>query len=80
MASVEKKVSKLGFIKKVFLSKPNMVMDVFVDKDGKYRWRLRGLNNEILASSEAYSSKSACMDTVMTVAYGHVGVIKISEK
>jgi len=37
---------------------------VFTDVSGRYRWRLVGKNSEILASSESYSSKQACLDTV----------------
>ena len=34
--------------------------EVYKDRSGKYRWRLRATNGEIIASSEAYSSKAAC--------------------
>ncbi len=34
---------------------------------GKYRFRLRAANNKIVAVSEAYESKAACMNGVMSV-------------
>jgi len=42
-------------------------VEVFEGDDG-WRWRMQGHNNEILASSEAYSSKSEARDTASLVA------------
>ena len=33
---------------------------IYKDKAGEYRWRLRANNNEIVASSEGYTNKSNC--------------------
>ena len=38
-------------------------IEVFLDSVGSWRWRLRHENRQILASSEAYSSKDAAMVT-----------------
>ena len=40
-----------------------------VYKDGKdeYRFRLKAANGEIIASSEGYSSKDACMNGIASV-------------
>ncbi|MEJ2242540.1 MAG: YegP family protein, partial [Candidatus Bathyarchaeota archaeon] len=40
---------------------------VYKDMAGKYRFRLRAANNKIVAVSEAYESKAACMNGVMSV-------------
>jgi uncharacterized protein YegP (UPF0339 family) len=40
---------------------------VFKDVEGKYRFRLRAPNNKIVAVSEAYESKAACINGVKSV-------------
>ena len=42
-------------------------VELFEGDDG-WRWRMQGHNGEILASSEAYSSKSEARDTASLVA------------
>ncbi len=38
---------------------------IFTDKAGEYRWRLRANNNEIIAdSAEGYKAKSDCVHGV----------------
>jgi uncharacterized protein YegP (UPF0339 family) len=41
--------------------------EVFVDAKGKYRFRLKAANGEIIASSEGYNSKEACMAGIQSV-------------
>lgn len=43
-----------------------MNVELFKGGDG-WRWRLRGVNGEILATSEAYSSKGKAESTAMMV-------------
>ena len=40
---------------------------VYKDVGGKYRFRLRAANNKIVVVSEAYESKSSCMNGVESV-------------
>lgn len=40
---------------------------VYQDGDGYWRWRLRGGNNEIIASGEAYVRKDSCLNAVELV-------------
>lgn len=40
---------------------------VYTDVDGKFRFRLRAANNKILVVSEAYESKSGCINGVESV-------------
>lgn len=40
---------------------------VFKDIGGKYRFHLGAPNREIIATSEGYSSKQACLDGIATV-------------
>jgi hypothetical protein len=41
--------------------------EVYKDRAGKYRWRLRATNGEIIASSEGYSSRAACLGGIAAV-------------
>jgi len=41
--------------------------EVFKDSSGQFRFRLRASNNEIIAISEAYTSKANCMNGVDSV-------------
>jgi uncharacterized protein YegP (UPF0339 family) len=39
----------------------------FQDKAGKYRFRLKSANGEIIAASEAYDAKASCMNGIESV-------------
>jgi len=41
--------------------------EVYADKAGKYRFRLKAKNGEIIATSEDYESKPACMNGIASV-------------
>ena len=41
--------------------------EVFTDKAGEYRFRLKAPNGEIIAASEGYSSKASCMNGIESV-------------
>ena len=41
--------------------------EVYKDASGQFRFRLRAPNMEIIASSEAYTSKAACMNGIESV-------------
>ena len=41
--------------------------EVYADKGGDYRFRLKAGNGEIILSSEGYSSRAACMNGVESV-------------
>lgn len=41
--------------------------EVYKDKKEQYRFRLKAGNGEIIASSEAYTSKDACMNGIESV-------------
>jgi uncharacterized protein YegP (UPF0339 family) len=54
-ASTDKKASTAKF-------------EVYKDKAGDYRWRLRTQNKQVIASSgEGYSSKQSCLDGIESV-------------
>ena len=41
--------------------------EVYKDGRGEYRFRLKAANGEIIATSEGYSSKSACLNGIESV-------------
>ena len=41
--------------------------EVWVDKAGEYRFRLKAPNGEVIATGEGYSSKAACMNGIESV-------------
>lgn len=49
--------------------RPSKVIDIelFKDADSAWRWRLRAANHEVLAVSEAYSSRSKAEQTAKLI-------------
>ncbi|MBN1623718.1 MAG: YegP family protein [Clostridia bacterium] len=41
--------------------------EVYEDKAGKFRFRLKASNGQVIATGEAYSTKSACLNGVESV-------------
>jgi uncharacterized protein YegP (UPF0339 family) len=41
--------------------------ELYKDASGKFRWRLKAPNGEIIASSEAYESKDSCKNGINSV-------------
>lgn len=41
--------------------------ELYHDKSGKYRWRLKAGNGEIIATGESYESRSGCMNGIESV-------------
>jgi len=41
--------------------------ECYTDKSGKYRFRLKAANGEVIATSEAYNSKEACLNGIESV-------------
>ena len=46
---------------------PEPVFEWFKDKSGKFRFRLKAANGEIVAVSEAYTSKEGCINGIGSV-------------
>jgi len=46
---------------------PEPVFEWYNDAKGKFRFRLKAANGEIIAVSEAYSSKDACVNGIESV-------------
>lgn len=44
-----------------------MYFEILVNSNGRYHWVLKALNHEIVATSETYSSKQACMKTIDSI-------------
>ena len=41
--------------------------EMYTDKAGKCRWRLKAANGEIIATSEAYESEASCKNGIESV-------------
>ena len=41
--------------------------EIYLDKAGEYRFRLKAKNGEIIAASEGYSSKASCLNGIESV-------------
>lgn len=41
--------------------------EVYTDKKGEFRFRLKATNGEIIATSEGYKTKSSCMNGIASV-------------
>lgn len=41
--------------------------EVYTDKAGEYRFKLKAPNGEVIAVSEGYSSKKSCMNGIESV-------------
>lgn len=46
---------------------PEPIFEWYKDKAAKYRFRLKAANGEIIAVSEAYSSKETCVGGIESV-------------
>jgi uncharacterized protein YegP (UPF0339 family) len=46
---------------------PEPIFEWFKDANGKFRFRLKAPNGEIIATSEAYSSKDGCINGIKSV-------------
>jgi uncharacterized protein YegP (UPF0339 family) len=46
---------------------PEPKFEWFKDKSGKYRFRLKAANGEIIAVSEGYNSKETCVNGIESV-------------
>ena len=46
---------------------PEPVFEWYTDKKGKFRFRLKAANGEIIATSEAYGSKESCANGIESV-------------
>lgn len=41
--------------------------EVYTSKNGEFRFRLKASNGQIIASSEGYKSKAACMNGIESI-------------
>lgn len=46
---------------------PEPRFEIYKDASGKFRFRLRAANNQIIAVSEAYESKDGCENGVASI-------------
>ena len=50
-----------------FAAVTNPKFEVYADKAGEFRFRLKARNGEIIATSEGYKAKSSCLNGIESV-------------
>lgn len=50
-----------------FATEKNPKFEVYADKAGEFRFRLKATNGQVIATSEGYKSKSGCMNGIESV-------------
>ena len=50
-----------------FAVEKNPKFEVYVDKAGEFRFRLKARNGEIIAASEGYKAKASCLNGIASV-------------
>ncbi len=50
-----------------FAAETNPKFEVYVDKAGEFRFRLKARNGEIIAASEGYKAKASCLNGIESV-------------
>ena len=50
-----------------FAAEINPKFEVYVDKAGEFRFRLKARNGEIIAASEGYKAKASCLNGIESV-------------
>jgi uncharacterized protein YegP (UPF0339 family) len=58
----------------------NPKFEIFLDVGGKYRFRLKAMNGEIVAASQGYMSKDSCKKGIASVATNAVDAPIIKEE
>ena len=53
--------------------------ELYEDKAGEFRFRLKARNGEIIATSEGYKAKSSCLNGIESVRKNAAGEIEIAE-
>lgn len=48
-------------------TQPNPKFELYLDKAGKYRFRLKARNGKIVGASEGYHNKSGCLNGIESV-------------
>ena len=52
---------------KEFETLPNPKWEIYADKKGEYRFRLKAMNGEIILASEGYTTKTSAKNVIETV-------------
>ncbi len=58
---------------KNFAAVKNPKFEVYTDKKGEFRFRLKATNGQIIATGEGYSTKKACLNGVESIRKNAVG-------
>lgn len=62
-----------------FATQKNPKFEVYTDKKGEFRFRLKSGNGQIIATGEGYTTKAACMNGVESVKKNAEGAETVKE-
>lgn len=54
--------------------------EVYKDKKGEFRFRLKAANGEVIASGEGYKTKAACMNGIRSIKRNAANAEVVEEK
>ncbi len=54
--------------------------EVYADKAGKFRFRLKAANGQVIATSEAYEAKDSCLNGIESVKKNAAGAEVVEVK
>ena len=57
----------------------NPKFELYVDKAGEFRFRLKARNGEVIAASEGYKAKASCLNGIESVRKNAVGAAVVKE-
>ena len=63
-----------------FAKEKNPKFELYVDKAGEFRFRLKARNGEIIAASEGYKAKASCLNGIESVRKNAAGGQIVKEK
>ena len=63
-----------------FTKLTNPKFEIFADAGGKYRFRLKAMNGEIVAASQGYMSKDSCKKGIASVSVNAVDAPTVREE
>jgi len=63
-----------------FTEEKNPKFEIYLYKNGDYRFRLNAKNGQVIGSGERYKSKTGCQNGIQSIKKNSVGAVIIEEK
>jgi uncharacterized protein YegP (UPF0339 family) len=59
-----------GLVAQEKKGKGGLTFEVFTDKAGEFRWRLKAANGQTIGQSEGYANKADCLNSIQVIQKG----------